>query len=292
MALQKPLLPAPLEPAEALPPTSTTNLTTADVQRVEKSLYHSVSNNTRTMYSSAWRSFEAWAQVRGSLSLPASSSLVAAYLAHLAQERHLAVATVRLHKATLAAIHKAHGHADPTDNEGVRNVMKGIARAHGKAQRQARPLTAEALAAVKATAKSRRLLGDGKRLESSARASWRARVDLALLSVLRDGLLRRSEASAITWGDVELRENGTALITVRRSKTDPDAEGVVLYIGKEAAWALQAIRPVEELLDCNTRVFGLSPQQIGRRVKAAAEAAGLGDGFTGHSGRMGMAQTS
>ena len=50
-------------------------------------------------------------------------------------------------------------------------------------------------------------------------------MDLALLSVLRDGLLRRSEASALTWSEVELRDNGTALINVRRSKTDPEAEG-------------------------------------------------------------------
>ena len=113
-------------------------------------------------------------------------------------------------------------------------------------------------------------------------------MDLALLAVLRDGLLRRSEAAALTWADVELRENGTALITVRRSKTDPEAEGVTLYIGHQAGEALQAIKPAEELLDRNTQVFGLAPQQIGRRVTAAA--AGLGDGFTGHSGRVGMAQ--
>ena len=38
-------------------------------------------------------------------------------------------------------------------------------------------------------------------------------------------------------------------------------------------------------------VFGLSSSQIGRRVSAAAKAAGLGEGFTGHSGgRVGMAQ--
>ena len=43
-------------------------------------------------------------------------------------------------------------------------------------------------------------------------------------------------------------------------------------------------------MDRNTPVFGLSVKQIGRRVKTAAEAAGLGEGFTGHSGRVGMAQ--
>ena len=60
-------------------------------------------------------------------------------------------------------------------------------------------------------------------------------MDVALLSVLRDGLLRRSEAAALTWGDVELQDSGSALLQVRRPKTDPTAEGVVLYIGRDAA---------------------------------------------------------
>ena len=85
---------------------------------------------------------------------------------------------------------------------------------------------------------------------------------------------------------MELRDNGSGLLEVRRSKTDPDGKGVVLYIGNEADEALRAIRPVEELLDLNAPIFGLSARQIGRRVKAV----GLGEGFTGHSGRVGMAQ--
>ena len=139
----------------------------------------------------------------------------------------MSVATVRLHKAA--------GHPDPTDNEAVRQIMNGIARAHGKGQKQARPLTAEALAAVKATAKSRRTLGGpGKRQESAERASWRGRGDVALLATLRDGLLR-SEAAALTWGDVEFRDNGSSLLQLRRSKTDQEAEGVTLYIGTKAS---------------------------------------------------------
>ena len=168
--------------------------------------------------------------------------------------------------------------------------MQGIARAHGKAQRQAKPLTAEALAAVKATARSRRPLGDGKRQESAERASWRGRVDVALLATLRDGLLRRSEAAALTWGDVEFRDNGSALLQLRRSKTDQEAEGVTLYIGTEASQALLAIRPTPELMDHGASVFGMTSRHMGNLVKAAAEAAGLGEGFTGHSGRVGMAQ--
>ena len=132
--------------------------------------------------------------------------------------------------------------------------------------------------------------GLGKGLESADRASWRVRVDLALLATLRDGLLRRSEAAALIWGDVESRGDGATLITLRQSKTDQEAEGLVLYIGREAAQALQAIRPAPDLLDLDTSVFGMTTRNIGKRVTAAAKAAGLREGFTGHSGRVGMAQ--
>ena len=37
-------------------------------------------------------------------------------------------------------------------------------------------------------------------------------------------------------------------------------------------------------------VFGLSRNQLTKRIKQAARAAGLGDGFSGHSPRVGMAR--
>lgn len=90
------------------------------------------------MYRSAWITFEDWTSARAVLGLPASPALVAAYLSHLDEERQLSVSTVRVHKAALAAIHRATGHEYPTDNEGVRRLPQGISRAHGRAQRQAR----------------------------------------------------------------------------------------------------------------------------------------------------------
>ena len=79
---------------------------------------------------------------------------------------------------------------------------------------------------MKATAKTRRpVRHDGSRRESAEKASSRGQLDVALLSILRDGLMRRSEAAALTWADVELRENGTALLQVHRSKTDPEGRG-------------------------------------------------------------------
>ena len=68
----------------------------------------------------------------------------------------MSVATIQLHKAAIAAIHRCTGHEDPTLHEGVKRVMGGISRSREKAQRQAKPLTAETLAAVRATTTGRR----------------------------------------------------------------------------------------------------------------------------------------
>ena len=60
--------------------------------------------------------------------VPALPALVAASLAHLAKQGHHAVATIRLHRAVLAALRKAHSREATMDNGGVRRVMKDSAR--------------------------------------------------------------------------------------------------------------------------------------------------------------------
>ena len=85
-------------------------------------------------------------------------------------------------------------------------------------------------------------------------------------------------------------DDGSGRITVIRSKTDAEAQGAVVAITPTAMEALSAIRP--EGVANNVKVFGLSESQIARRVKAIARAAGLENWefFSGHSGRVGMAQ--
>ena len=56
--------------------------------------------------------------------------------------------------------------------------------------------------------------GRAVRSEASWSAQRRGRADVALLSVLRDGLLRRSEAAELRWSEVEFREDGAALLRI------------------------------------------------------------------------------
>ena len=123
--------------------------------------------------------------------------------------------------------------------------------------------------------------------ETPTRARRRGLADIALVSVMRDALLRRSEAAALCWRDFTALEDGSGRITVRRSKNDQEGKGAVLYLGTEATRDLSALRAVQQ--GPPERVFGLSPSQINRRLKAAALAAGLSSKVSGHSCRVGMA---
>ena len=162
----------------------------------------------------------------------------------------------------------------------------GHKRRHGAAQHQARSLDAEAAATLIAAAPRRRT-GRAGRLESESTAAARAALDIALVSVMRDAMLRRSEAAALLWGDVERAPDGSGRLTVKRSKTDQLGEGAVLYLSPAAMERLGRLQ--NPWIFPYARVFQLSPSQICRRIAAAAKAAGLGEGFSGHSPRVGMA---
>ena len=49
---------------------------------------------------------------------------------------------------------------------------------------------------------------------------------MTLVAVLSDAGLRRSEASSLTWGDVQRWDDDSGRIAVARSKTDVEAQGV------------------------------------------------------------------
>ena len=130
----------------------------------------------------------------------------------------------------------------------------------------------------------------GRGFETAEQAAERGKFDVALAAVLSDAGLRRSEAAALTWGDVQRWDDGSGRITVVRSKTDIEAQGAMVAITPAAMQALDVIRPVG--VGSDEKVFGLSESQIARRIKAITKAAGLENWefFSGHSGRVGMAR--
>ena len=91
---------------------------------------------------------------------------------------------------------------NPARHPVVAEAVKGW-RNRAPSPKQADALTADALARVREVLRLPRR-GRGGRMESAETAQQRAALDLAIIGVLADGGLRRSEAAALTWGDVEL----------------------------------------------------------------------------------------
>ena len=268
-----PIVPKPKKESKPKSRMPTVKLSDDDEDRLRQYL-SSFSNSTKYVYQCAWRSFSGWSNNRGAQPLPSTPALVADYLNHLSEERGLFFSTIVNHRTAIAAIHRGAGHPDPTDNMRVKLVMQTIAQAQGRTTKCPAPLlTDEEMNAVRATADIKRPFGGkGKGMESNKRVASRARVDIALLSLLRDGRVRKAEAAALTWGNVDLRKNGTGRVTIPRPRKHQNAE--VLPMSGETAKDLMAIRPKDPKPE--DPVFGITTRQMRTRIRAATQAAGLG----------------
>ena len=110
--------------------------------------------------------------------------------------------------------------------------------------------------------------------------------ETAQIGVLAEGGLRRSEAAALTWGDVELWPDGTGRLVIQKGKNQINQTTVAVTAA--TARALREIRPDDA--HPAAPVFELTGETLANRNRAFATAAGLGEGFSGHSGRIGMAR--
>ena len=261
-------------------------LTQSDVGNLNAVLEHEIAHNTMKNYRIQWKIFTRWALSKGVPALPADAAQVAAYLAERIEQHGHKPATLRVAAAAIAFAHRTAGLDDPCARTEVKRTLKGATRKAGRSQKQAEALTAEALARIQSTARRPRP-GRGGRLESPQTAQRRGNVDIALISLMRDALLRISEVAALTWSDIQAEPDGTGRLLIRRSKTDPEGQGTVAYV---SAPTMAALKLTRDDASHSGSVFGLSPNQISRRIKQAAQTAGLGDGFSGHSPRVGMAR--
>ena len=261
-------------------------LTGSDADNIRAVLEHEIAPRTLANYRAQWKHFILWALERGVEALPAEPVQVAAYLAERMERHGNKPATLRVMASAIAFVHKGAGLDDPCAGPEVKRTLRCAARKAGRAQKQAEGLTEDAMAAIRATACERRV-GRGGRLESEETARSRGNLDMALVSLMRDAMLRVSEAADLTWRDIVTEEDGTGRLLIRRSKTDSEGEGAVAFLSARTMEALGLIRG--ETGDTGS-VFGLRPNQMSRRIKQAARTAGLGEGFSGHSPRVGMAR--
>ena len=105
-------------------------------------------------------------------------------------------------------------------------------------------------------------------------------MDLAMIGLMRDGMLRVREASDLTWGALESLPDGTG-----RLRTGGGEDVTVRVLSADTMRLLNVIR--HDAGD-SERIIGLMPNQITLRIGAVAEHAGLGPGYSGESPRLGM----
>ena len=271
---------------DADPASNEDALTESDLAILNAVLGHDIADNTKRTYQSQWRRFVEWARAKRLRAMPADPMHVAVYLAERIEVLGHKPATLRAAAASISFAHRASNCDDPCDSHEVKEALKSATRKVGREQKQAQALTEDCLMQIRATALRPRRRRNG-RYESREAANQRGTADIAIISLMRDAMLRVSEAAALRWEDLRVEGDGTGRLLIRRSKTDSDGETAVLFVSRPTMVAL------ERMSRCAPErwsVFGLSSNQLSRRIKEAARAADLGDGFSGHSPRVGMAQ--
>ena len=229
--------------------------------------------------------YAAWCADRGLGALPAAPETVAAFIDAMAAKR--APATVRRYVASIAVAHRAVGCGNTLKSPVVRLALQRMHRRRGRRQDQAAGLTAPL---------RRRLLD----------AAGDRPIDLrnrALLAVAYDGMLRRAELTALEVADLLEDVRGDATLLVRRSKTDGEGRGEIVYLAPDTVALVCAW--LERSGISQGRLFrsvgkggklgeSLDPSQVPRIFKQMARRAGLPpsvvEGLSGHSARVGAAQ--
>ena len=229
------------------------------------------SANTRRVYDTQYRLFVEWCeeQDRWSDVAPAyPHEAVCEYLAVRA-ERGNAASTLTQIVFALRCRFKDAGLPDPTRHELVRRDLQGATRLLRKNRRQATGLTHKDMLRIKPLASPRQ---------------W------AMLCLMRDCLLRRSEAAAARWRDLSPEPDGSGRLTIPSSKTDQEGHGAVLYVTERTMKALRAIRPKPNPAVGATILGWRRPRSISLNIAALADLADLKGDYSGHSPRVGMAQ--
>ena len=241
--------------------------------------------------------FVRWCETVGLVALPASDETLARYLAHLA-DRGRKPATLARRLAAISVAHQMAGYASPAQSRLVRDRLSGIRRSLGVAQRQATPATTPEI----------------RRMVRALPEGLHGRRDRLVILLGFAAALRRSELAALDVEDIRWVPEGME-VTIARSKTDQEAEGVVVAVPYGSKMDTCPVRALGAWLDATGLVEGplirgisrdahipvehrllrrLSTEGISRIVARAARRAGLDPNgqWTGHSLRAGLATSA
>ena len=210
--------------------------------------------------------------------MPASPEDVATYLEDWSGTG-ARPSTLRVAAAAIARNHRDAGFDVPVHQGAARTVLDELTRDHAPSPIRALPLNLDCYLAIRKTARESRR-GRGGRPELAPTARTRGAMDVAMIGLMRDGRLRVSEAADLTWRDVQKLPGGSGQVRVV-------ADGETSY-REVSADTMKLLSPVRRGAEDGDSVLRMRPNQIAKRIGAAARQAGLGEGYSGDSPRLGM----
>jgi len=221
------------------------------VAAAEEFLRAAKSPATIRAYRSDWADFSAWCSSHSLGALPAAPETVALYLSDLAAT--LRPSTLARRLASISVAHKSAVYPSPTGAAVVRETLKGIRRTLGAAQVEKAAVRVSHL---------RQVIPD-------LPATLQGRRDRALILVGYAGAFRRSELVSLDRADVIFSVEG-ARVTLRRSKTDQEAQGSVKAIAYGSHKDTCPVRALQDWLNAAGIVEGPIFRPINRHGQVGA----------------------
>ena len=175
-------------------------------------LKESIAKNSRIAYTSDWALFEAYCNSFSLIALPATPVVVADFLSNVRTNKGARYKPSSLQRflVSIKRTNKRNGYIDPTSNDIIHELMRGIRRSDTRSKRQAQAM------------KLNKLIEKVSYMPKTNKALR----DKALLLIGFGGAFRRSELASLMVSDVQETDYGIA-ITVQRSKTDQTGKGMI-----------------------------------------------------------------
>ena len=241
---------------------------------IAKYLHFRCSARTARFFYHRFETFIKWAEEverdedREVLHMPIEVVDVIEY-ARALDERGLSYPTVRVYVSAIGTMHNIVKMYSPTTDVRVKSFLADLRATHLDSLPYTRTLSDNDIKNILDNLHHPRKLGRG--VETLKIARQRTAVDKALLLVMLQAGMRRSEASNLVWRAVFEHDDGSGRLLLREKRASEGKAWVAI-----TAYCLQLLFDIKpEGADDNALVFNMSDSQVNRRIKRMCAEAGI-----------------
>ena len=179
--------------------------------------YHGIAESTRRTYQSGLKKFESFCGQHAFTPAPASSLTLQYFCAYESQS--VSHKTIKVYLAAIRLHHIENNMLDPTDDNLLHLVCRGIRRPQADSQRTCLPITINLMRTIK------------EQLRQSSYTLQEQRMLWAAFTMAFYGFFRVSELINFCWSDVSFSLDHIS-VSLHQSKTDPFRHGCTVKIFK------------------------------------------------------------